>query len=958
MPSPDAVSTTPQPRRRWRSARRAVVAGVVALACLPAAHSGAASLSENFDDPGVPGWLVKNNSTSPSGTFGWGSGNPTVFPAYNGAPSSYVSVNYQTTTAVSGATISNWLMTPRMFGLSQGDKISFYTRKPGAAYPDRLEVRMSTNGSCNPGTSEADIGDFETLLVSVNPTLVAGGYPTVWTRYEVTLPSMTPARGCVAFRYYVTNAGSSAPNSDYIGLDQVDVVDRDGDITPDTTIATGPSGAVGPDAAAFTYTGTPSDGVASYECRLISADEPDPELASCPTAGREYEELAAGEYTFEVRAVSVDGNVDPTPATREFTVDTTAPDTSIASGPEGLVGSADATFTYDGDPSEDVAGFDCRLTPEGTTPTTFATCPSAGRDYTGLNDGTYLFEVRAKDAVGNADPSPATREFTVDTTAPDTSISSGPEGLVGSADASFAFAGSPVGDVEGLECRLRSVGDDDPAFVACDAPTAQAYDDLADGKYTFEVRAKDAAGNADPSPATREFTVDTTAPDTEIVSGPEGLGADADVAFGYASVVEESGVTFECRLVGPSAADPEFTSCAVSGESYEVPDGAYRFEVRAVDAAGNADPSPATREFTVDATAPDTSISSGPEGLVGSADASFVFAGTPAEDVEGLECRLRSVVDDDPAFVACDGPTAQAYDDLADGTYTFEVRAKDAAGNADPSPATRNFTVDTTAPTVTITTGPEPTSATTTAVFAYASSPVEDVEAVECRLIRPDDADPAFAPCADDAATYEGLAVGAYRFELRARDAIGNVSAIADWSFTVETPPLEEPPAEQPPGETPTTPTTPTPTTPSAPPVPFVPPARRPELPIAPPGPPANPQVSGLRLERTTFRAARTGAAFGPAGASLPAGRGTWLRFGLDRAVRIELRISRSVKRRWRPLRGVVATKATRGTVRIAVRGRFRGVTLRPGRYRLSVTLTDPATGAKTTELRQFRIRR
>ena len=43
---------------------------------------------------------------------------------------------------------------------------------------------------------------------------------------------------------------------------------------------------------------------------------------------------------------------------------------------------------------------------------------------------------------------------------------------------------------------------------------------------------------------------------------------------------------------------------------------------------------------------------------------------------------------------------------LADGNHTFLVRATDAAGNVDPTPAGRTWVVDTTAPAVAITAGP------------------------------------------------------------------------------------------------------------------------------------------------------------------------------------------------------------------------------------------------------------
>lgn len=635
-----------------------------AIACVSAASADAASLSENFDGPAAPGWLQKNNSTSPPQAGGWGFGNAGVFNAYNGAPGTYLAATHSSTTAASGATISAWLMTPGLYGLSTGDTISFYTRKVSANFPDRLEVRMSTNGSCDPGTSATDVGDFPTLLLTINPSLTTTGYPVVWTRYAVTLPQMTPGRGCIAFRYHVTNAGSDAPNSDYIGIDQVDVVDRDGDITPDTTIAAGPSATVGPDGAAFTYAGTPSEGIASYECRLMSVSDEDPEFTPCPTSGHGYEGLAEDDYTFEVRAVSVDGNVDPSPAKRSFTVDATAPDTSITGGPRGLTRDASPLFTYGGSPSEDVDRFECRLTATGATAASFASCPDAGRQYEALADGDYTFEVRAVDAVGNADPSPASQAFAVDATAPTTAITVAPNAVITDGAATFAFATTP----------------------------------------------------------------------------------------------DDSSATFECRLNG-----------------------------------------------TTEAT-----------------------------------------------FESCPGGT-KSYTGLADGTYVFEVRATDVAGNVEATPATRTFTV---------------------------AAP----------LTPPGPPDP-----------------------------------------TVD-PPAAPPSNPSPPG---------------------------PPLNPSSPGPPATaPRLSNVRLTRTSFRAWTSGSGFGqPKRMRTTGGRGSWLRLKVDRPARLELRVSRAKGRGWTRLKGSEKATANAKTTRIPVRGRFRGKTLRTGRYRLTVVAVDRATGARTTKHVRFRIR-
>src|SRR5207247_9523146 len=101
----------------------------------------------------------------------------------------------------------------------------------------------------------------------------------------------------------------------------------------------------------------------------------------------------------------------------------------------------------------------------------------------------------------DAAPTPATRSWTVDTTPPDTTISAGPSGATTSTSASFSFSSPDAGAT--FECRL-----DGATWSACTSP--QAYSALAVASHTFDVRAKDGAGNLDATPATRTWTVSSS----------------------------------------------------------------------------------------------------------------------------------------------------------------------------------------------------------------------------------------------------------------------------------------------------------------------------------------------------------------------------------------------------------------------------------------------------------------
>jgi hypothetical protein len=195
------------------------------------------ALVEGFDDITTlvsAGWFLQNHS-QPVGATGWFQGNSNVFPAQSGPPTSYIGANFTNGGATS--TISNWLLTPPVT-LQNGTVLTFYTRTVDVpAFPDRLQVRMSTNGaSMNIGTTATDVGDFTTLLLDINPTYTASGYPKVWTQFTVTLSGIVlPSTGRIAFRYFVENGGASGANSDYIGIDTIQLTACNGGGTPTPT---------------------------------------------------------------------------------------------------------------------------------------------------------------------------------------------------------------------------------------------------------------------------------------------------------------------------------------------------------------------------------------------------------------------------------------------------------------------------------------------------------------------------------------------------------------------------------------------------------------------------------------------------------------------------------------------------------------------------------------------------
>jgi Secretion system C-terminal sorting domain/Cleaved Adhesin Domain len=212
--------------------------------------------SEGFEAAGLPaGWFMQNNSTPIGTVTDWVFGSSVLSPAQNGSPNSYALGNFNN--VAGNNTISNWLLTPNV-SIKNGDRLSFWTRTVASpAFPDRMEVRMSTNGaSTNVGGTNASVGDFTNLLLTINPSLTTSGYPSSWTQYTVTVSGLGgPASGRFAFRYFVTNGGPAGANSDNIGVDNVVFTSTGG---PALGIWSGPAGTMWTNAGAtIPYTGTP-----------------------------------------------------------------------------------------------------------------------------------------------------------------------------------------------------------------------------------------------------------------------------------------------------------------------------------------------------------------------------------------------------------------------------------------------------------------------------------------------------------------------------------------------------------------------------------------------------------------------------------------------------------------------------------------------------------------------------
>jgi len=536
------------------------------------------------------------------------------------------------------------------------------TNKPSSPKEaDKAKIGIPTDFVVDEATVQASAGAVGDCLAS---TWVADGVLVTGGKINVTRPGGPNNWLCPgATLTVVFSATSASAEGEHTwttellrgeetfalnGLPPTVVVDG---TAPDTTITSpAPPTPTNQTSASFSFSSTEPE--STFQCRRDGAA-----FTAC-TSPKSYTGLGPGAHTFEVRATDLAGNTDSSSASNSWTIDLTAPNTSVDSGPPAATNQTSASFSFSS--NELGSTFQCSL--DGAA---FTDCPSP-QAYSGLAEGPHTFAVRAIDPARNTDAVPASHSWTIDLTGAATRILFAPPSSTNLTNASFIFESSEPEAGTTFECSL-----DGALFTACSPPIA--YSNLADGSHTFAVRAVDQAKNTGPA-APHTWTIDSRPPTATVASGPAALGNTRSATFAFSANEPSS---FQCSLDGGS-----FAPCNSPASYQNLGDGAHTFIARPTDAVGNTGAS-SSYSWTIDATAPETSLSSGPRSGTTTLSATFTFS---ASEPAAFQCKL-----DAAAFAPCGSP--RSYSGLTRIGHSFEVRAIDAAGNPDSTPAVHRWTI-------------------------------------------------------------------------------------------------------------------------------------------------------------------------------------------------------------------------------------------------------------------------
>ena len=318
--------------------------------------------------------------------------------------------------------------------------------------------------------------------------------------------------------------------------------------------------------------------------------------------------------------------------------------------------------------------------------------------------------------------------------------------------------------VAGTDC-IRQVGG---SFEPCGK--IQSYTSLVENQdYLLVIRARDRAGNVS-EPKQMSWRSDRTAPVVVFNLTPAVITADVTPDFAFNAIDEGSGVKkYECNVDNGGYSD-----CQSNLTLSNLSDGSHSLSVRAVDNVGLVS-DPISHSWVQDSQAPTIQFTETPNSISSQANARFAFGGINAnQNIVSYQCQL-----DGGAYASCSSPKDLA--NLGEGSHSFSVVGTDGAGNQS-SPISYSWSIDLTAPTLSIIESPDSVTSSTSVRFGLSASDGagSGIDRLECQL------DGGGYVACGSLQDYANLSQGSHTFNARAYDNAGNVSAVASYSWLID----------------------------------------------------------------------------------------------------------------------------------------------------------------------------
>ncbi len=397
--------------------------------------------------------------------------------------------------------------------------------------------------------------------------------------------------------------------------------------------------------------------------------------------------LTDGANVFTATATDATDNTSDATAAVTVTLDSDAPTVAITTTAQTV---NEASFTLEGTVTVE-AGAMVDVLKDGTSIGAASVSGGTWSLAVTLTDGANVFTATASDATGNRSDATAAVTVTLDSDAPTVAITTTAQTVN---EASFTLEGTVTVEAGAMVDVLKDGNSIGAAIVS--GGTWSKVVTLTDGANVFTATASDVAMNKSAPTAAVTVTLDSDAPTVAITTTAQTVNEASFTLEGTVTV--EAGAMVDVLKDGTSIG-----AAIVSGTGWTfavtLTDGANVFTATASDVAGNTSDATAAVNITLDTAAPTVAITTTAQTVK---DASLTLTGTVTIEADATVDVLKDGTSIGAAIVSGTGWTFAVT--LTDGANTFTATASDVAGNTSDATAAVNITLDTAAPTITITT--------------------------------------------------------------------------------------------------------------------------------------------------------------------------------------------------------------------------------------------------------------
>jgi len=359
------------------------------------------------------------------------------------------------------------------------------------------------------------------------------------------------------------------------------------------------------------------------------------------------------------------------------------PDVPVPYAPTGFVNSTNVTLSWSSVNTSATYTIEYSTAPTFTIPVVITGIKSNSYTLTGLQDGTtYYWRVAARDSGENLGNYSNVLSFTVDVSAPSSTISLSGQYTNSTHILVYYQATDSISGVKDVGLYYSYNGRNYELYATSNSSNGvfDFYAMHGDGNYSFYTVAYDNAGNVQSEHRAQQIVVDTIPPESYIHSLPQ-YTTNNSVTLSFSATDAGTGVAYVNIYWSSDGVNWNYYGAfEASPVKFVAPhDGIYYFKSVAVDTAGNVQAgAPVIVSTTVDTTPPDSTISV--KGTVGQNGwyVSTVHLYLSAHDAtSGVKAIYYAIGDSSPLQYS--GPITLSEN----GVYKFTYYAVDFAGNSE-----------------------------------------------------------------------------------------------------------------------------------------------------------------------------------------------------------------------------------------------------------------------------------